>query len=79
MTNGVLIEQLRSGVCRFPLWDSRGPTPSCDEARYCGQPVEGERTYCSGCLSVVYRYGWGPTRVRVPRARSLGEKVRRLR
>lgn len=45
--DGVKLEDIKHGQCRWPHGEG-------ESYRYCGEPVDGKRTYCKHHASIAY-------------------------
>jgi hypothetical protein len=60
--NPLLIWELRSKACRWPLWDSWATLPQVEERFYCGASCAG--AYCSDHVAIAGQ-GWGSSKRRL--------------
>src|SRR5271155_3436949 len=60
--NPLLIWELRSKACRWPMWDSWATLPQVEERFYCGASCAG--VYCSDHVAIAGQ-GWGSSKKRV--------------
>ena len=59
--NPLLIWELRSKACRWPMWDSWATLPQVEERFYCGASCAG--VYCSDHVAIA-GHGWGSSKKR---------------